>query len=64
MKESQYTFTIKHDWGGKRIIKRCSLEKSIVPFFVMRLRSQYRKSVIEWQGENGDSGTTEIKLNA
>jgi hypothetical protein len=61
MIEAQYIFTIKHEWGGKKIIKKCKLEKSLVPFFVMRLRSQYRKADIDWQGDNGDYGTTEIK---
>jgi hypothetical protein len=63
MIESNYTFTVSHEWGGKKIIKKCRLEKSLVPFFVMRLRSQYRKAYVEWQGDNGDYGTTEIKTN-
>jgi hypothetical protein len=63
MIEAQYTFTISHEWGGKKIIKRCKLEKSLVPFFVMKLRSQYRKADVVWEGDNGDYGTTQIKSN-
>lgn len=58
-KEALYTFKIKFPYGKEKV-KKISLEEQILPFMVMRLRQQYVKAVIEWEGTNGHKGTTEL----
>ena len=58
-KEVLYTFTIKFPHGIEKV-KKIALEEQTLPFMVMRLRQQYVKAIIDWEGTNGHKGTTEI----
>jgi hypothetical protein len=58
-KEIPYKFTIRFDNGIVQT-KKMSTEKEILPFLVMRLRQQYPKANIDWEGADGSHGTTEI----
>lgn len=58
-KEVLYTFKIKFPHGVEKV-KKISLEEQTLPFMVMRLRQQYVKAIVEWEGTNGHKGTTEI----
>jgi len=60
MKPIAYTITIRFANGIKKI-KKHTVEKEILPFLVMRLKSQYRMADIDWEGSDGSYGTTEIK---
>ncbi len=57
--EVMYKFTIRFPNGIQKI-KKIPIERHILPFMVMRLRNQYVKANIDWEGSNGDKGTTEI----
>ena len=58
--EIPYILTIKFPNGTTKV-KKANVEKQILPYLVMKLKAQYRMAEIDWQGANGDSGTTEIK---
>lgn len=54
-----YKFTIKFE-NGACTVKKITVSEEILPFMVMKLRSQYRTATITWEGSNGKSGSTEI----
>lgn len=58
-REVNYKFTIRFPNGYQKV-KKIPLQQHTLPFMVMRLRQQYVKAFIDWQGENGDKGTTQI----
>lgn len=53
-----YKITIRFPNGYEKI-KRVSVSKQTLPFLIMRLRQQYIKAFIDWEGGD-DKGTTEI----
>jgi len=53
-----YKITIRFPNGYEKI-KRVNVSKQTLPFLIMRLRQQYIKAFIDWEG-GGDKGTTEI----
>ena len=54
-----YRLTIKF-YNGTTKVRKISISKQTFPFLVMKLRSQYPNSDIEWQGSDGSTGTTQI----
>lgn len=56
--EIPYKITIRFSNGYEKI-KRISVDKQTLPFVIMRLRQQYIKAFIDWEGGD-DKGTTEI----
>jgi hypothetical protein len=58
--EIAYKVTIKFPNGSTRV-RTYNIDKPTLPYLIMRLKSQYRMSEIDWEGANGDYGTTEIK---
>ena len=58
-----YKVTIRFPGGIKKKTKQYSIDKQTFPFLIMRLRSQYVRADIDWEGSDGSRGTTEIKTN-
>lgn len=58
-----YKVIIRFPGGVKKKVKQYSIDKQTFPFLLMRLKSQYTKADIDWEGSDGSYGTTEIKLN-
>ena len=58
--EIPYKVTVRFSTGATKI-KTYNIDKPTLPFLIMRLKSQYRMAEIDWEGTNGDCGTTEIK---
>ena len=60
MKEVMFTFTIRFKNGVQKQ-KKMSIEKDLVIHLVRRLRMQYPTAVVDWEGSDGTTGTTELK---
>lgn len=58
--EVPYKVTVRQP-NGKSITKTYTIDKPTLPYLIMRIKSQNRLSDIDWEGPNGEWGTTEIK---
>lgn len=55
----EYKFTIRFHNGTTKT-RKIPIDKQTFPFLVMRLRYQYPKADIDWEGSDGSTGTTQI----